>query len=371
MIAEKADGTVHPMTDEPTLEHVFTRRSEQWSEDQPLASALATLAVQTEAIRAIVAPAEVAQYAKPALLLSAFTRVLRESATDHELAQYFPTLGGTVAPDERFAAAVNDFVDRHREQLRHACARSDGHRQCAPFTVAIFWPAIAWFSAGRRVHLIELGGTAGVGLAVDKFAYRYAGRSVREARGPQLAVEAEGELPKQIESDIDVAGRYGLELAPIRSADADGIAWLLDCVAPDRPQERALLAAAVETVATLTIDWREGDYCHTLPQVLAEIPDEDLAIVYNAHTLCCNDNRAAVPRAFAESGRDLVWIAKEHVDVSLGLITGTQAHVEDTTSVVLTAVEYDGGESARAWKLADCDGLSRSLSWEPTQLPVV
>ncbi len=370
MIVVKAVGTVRTMTDEPTLEHVFTRRSEQWSEDQPLASALATLAAQTEAIRAIVAPTEVAQYAKPALLLAAFTHVMRRSAAGHELARYFPTLGGTDAPDERFAAVVNDFVDGHRDELTRVCARPGGYRQCSPLTAAILWPAIAWFSAGRRVHLIELGGTAGVGLAVDEFAYRYAGRLVREAGGPRLAVESEGELPDEIGAGIDVAGRYGLELEPIRSTDAEDIAWLLDCVAPDRPEERTLLAAALDAVATLTIDWRKGDYCQTLPPVLAEIPDEDLAIVYNAHTLCCNDNRAAVPRALAESGKDLVWIAKEHVDVSLGLITEIDSDVEDAKSVVLSAVEYDGGESVGVWKLADCDGLSRSLSWAPTRFPV-
>ncbi|MGH8882291.1 MAG: DUF2332 family protein, partial [Stackebrandtia sp.] len=240
---------------------------------------------------------------------------------------------------------------------------------------AMFWPAIARAAAAidGPVALLELGSAAGLCLYPDRFGYRYGDRTFRGDSRLVLECGFDGEPPRYLGADIDVVARIGLEYEPIRRSDPAAIAWLRDCVLPDNAGELGRIDRALSIVETDGVDWRTGDFMETLPKALAEVPAGATPIVYGAHTLCCVREASRLPAILADSGRDLVWIAKEHADNALGLVSDAAAEfaTEDELHppVLLTAVTYRGGSRTQAWVLGEPEPFNTSLTWAPRQIP--
>src|SRR5688500_14215626 len=127
------------MVNEPTLEGVFRKRSEQTADELPVFSALCAAVADDPALAAPLDGLKVG-WPFPDRLLTAASLLLRSAARLHRLAEYFRAFGGTRVADDGLVPAFADLVDTHRERFTER-ARTKEFRWNDAARVAHFWPA--------------------------------------------------------------------------------------------------------------------------------------------------------------------------------------------------------------------------------------
>ncbi len=167
-----------------------------------------------------------------------------------------------------------------------------------------------------RIDLVELGASAGLLLALDRYDYRYRAGSWGDGTDV-LVLEGDdrgGPPAELLERDLLVGRRIGLDLDPV-GLDERGARLLEAFIWPDQHERIERLRHAVAVARTCDIDLRKGDYVDLLPGVLAERRDDALMVVFHSvSTTYLDDDRyaqlvAAVTRAGADG--PLAWISFE------------------------------------------------------------
>src|SRR3974390_1436347 len=169
------------------------------------------------------------------------------------LAQYYASLTETPAPPEDAFPAFKRFCLLNRKEILHLLeARTI---QLPP--VALCQAIMALLSyvadkAGEPLNLIEVGCSAGLLLAFDKFAYDLKGRRrVGTKDAPiTLSVDVRGGPELRIPR---IGKRVGLDLRPVDVRLDDERRWLLAQHPPEARQERERLMIAVEELARTDI----------------------------------------------------------------------------------------------------------------------
>lgn len=208
-------------------------------------------------------------------------------------------LGAPLEP----GAALEAWVGRHWAEIEAVILRRATQTN-EPGRCAVIAPVLA--SLPQPVALLEVGASAGLCLAPDRFRYRYAGSGgpthgagieapgsgdgagigsidsiVRghEARAdaPVLDCRVTGVPPGGVE-DLRIAARAGLDRNPLRADDPDDVRWLKALVWPDEPAREARLAAALETVGRAAPTILRGDAVADLDRLLALAPSGATAV---------------------------------------------------------------------------------------------
>jgi hypothetical protein len=126
--------------------------------------------------------------------------------------------------------------------------------------------------AGEPLNLVEIGCSAGVLLAFDKFAYRLNDQGVIGADGASLLLE--GQLHGGPELFIPRIGtRTGLDLRTIDVRSEDERRWLLALCFPELRDEQGRLAKALDVVAQTEMRMLEGDALLHIERAMADTPD--------------------------------------------------------------------------------------------------
>lgn len=200
---------------------------------------------------------------------------------DSTLAAWYPSLVDDPRPVEEVDPAFRSFVLEHEEKLvelgNTRYTQTNECRRC----IALL-PVIMSAPFGR-FHLVEIGTSAGLNLALDRYHYRFGDLEW----GPASAVNLDGEwrgsrFPLH---DIEVLSRTGLDLNPILPDDADAHLWLDALIWPEHTERRARLRDALELVSGLGPEMVPGDALDTLPGVLDRLPAEEPVVVMNSFTL--------------------------------------------------------------------------------------
>ncbi|AZZ53699.1 DUF2332 domain-containing protein [Rathayibacter festucae] len=188
--------------------------------------------------------------------------------------------------------------------------------RCAPLVAAL--ERIT--EPGEPVALIEIGASAGLCLAPERYSYVFAGAegTTRLGRGEpvlECAVTG-GAAPSRLPV---VAWRRGLDLRPLDVGSAEDRAWLEALLPPDRPERTERLRAAVATLREDPPAIVAGDAAQALPEVLAAVPRGLRAVVVSLGTLVYLPwaARERVLAAVAESGASLVTLEAEALLPSL------------------------------------------------------
>lgn len=188
-----------------------------------------------------------------------------------------------------------------------------------PGRCAVTAPLLA--SLPQPVALLELGASAGLLLAPDRYRYRYEGDAVLFADGPLagpespvLRCEVTGRLPGD-PADLRVAHRRGLDLFPLDAVDPATAAWLRALVWPDEIEREARLTLALDAVAADPVTVIRGDMLTGLDELLAGVPDGATPVVQNAAALAYleRDARATLVARLADAG--VRWISLEGASV--------------------------------------------------------
>ena len=206
----------------------------------------------------------------------------------------------------------------------------------------------------ERIELVELGASAGLLLAVDRYDYRYrAGNWGAGTNELVLSGDDRGGPPADlIARRLDVGRRIGLDLDPV-PLDDEGARLLEAFVWPDQRERIERLRRAISVARSCEIEFRRGDYVESLPSVLDERRDEALTVVFNSvSTTYLTDDRyeqlvSLLDRAGSEA--PLAWVAFE----------GPRGD-PDHGGVALDVTVWPGGKRRR---LAKVDYHASWLEW--------
>jgi hypothetical protein len=208
--------------------------------------------------------------------------------------------------------------------------------------------------AAPCVDLVELGASAGLLLALDRYDYRYrAGSWGAGANVLVLDGDDRGGPPADVLGrGLAVGRRIGLDLHPV-GLDEQGARLLEAFVWPDQLERIERLRHAIDVARTCEIDLRKGDYVDLLPAVLAERRDDALMVVFHSvsTTYLDDDRYAQLVSTVTRGGADgpLAWISFEG-----------PRHDPDYGAVALDARRWPEGEKRH---LARVDFHAAWLEW--------
>jgi hypothetical protein len=323
----------------------------------------------------------------PNLLFASVHRVLFDHP-DEPLAAYYPSLGGTRAPDADLPETFTAFVVAHRTEIDVLLATGETQTN-EVLRGAQLLPAFAWVQASTRrpLGLIELGPSAGLLLHADRYDYRYEFADGTVVEGgeasadgvPTLHCPVRGECtPRQlaplVTKPLRVSSRVGLDVNPLDPADPEARAWLRALVWPEHLERRTRLDAALEHAARRPVRLRKGDAVQILADAVAGVADNAMPCVFVSNSLAhwSPEGRERLVALLRELGdrRDLVFVAKEAFRVGLGLLSGGPdpgvTEGRDAPEVLGAAVYLGGRE--RLFRLGSAGMHGGWLDWAPRPL---
>jgi hypothetical protein len=211
-------------------------------------------------------------------------------------------------------------------------------------------------AGAEEVDLVELGASAGLLLALDRYAYRY--RAGGWGSGsPLLAGDDRGGPPIELlRSGLAVGRRRGVDRDPVDVTTADGGRLLEAFVWADQLARRERLHAAIAAVRADPPELVRGDYVELLPSLLRERRADALTVVLTSVTTVYLDEERyqELLRALAHAGAEgpLAWLSLE------GVRNGADASVE---GIVLELTTWPGPIRRR---LARVDYHAAWLDWD-------
>jgi hypothetical protein len=319
------------------LQERFGRFASETAGRSPLYERLSLDLARRPEGAALLAEAPPAQR-RPNLLYAAVHDLLLGGAA-HPLRDSYPSVGGTRPPDAATTPTFLGFVaDHHDEVLARLRTRATQTNEVG--RTAALWPALVGVGAAldRPVTLVELGASAGLLLHLDRFAYRFGDVGAGDPGSPvRVAPDLRGAAPP-VAPVPAIAGRVGIDLAPLDPADDADAGWLRACVWPEDAGRLARLDAALE-VAREHRDVRlvAGDVVERVDEVLAEVPNDTVPCVLHSAALAYlgAEAREAIATTLAGVGdeRDLAVLSFEGPFVppfpGLSAATSVPAPTED------------------------------------------
>jgi hypothetical protein len=225
----------------------------------------------------------------PLLLSAAITRLVAQTGPV-PLAGYYPRPGGPQpSRDDRFRPALRTFALQQREALGRLC-RQHRYQMNEVGRALDVLPALALVSAvdPRPLALVDLGTGAGLGLHLDRYRYSYelpAGdRLVAGAASSTvlLSCQVRAGRPPATDQVPTIGSRVGVDSEPLDLSDPATAAWLAACVPPEVGAVTRFAAAAAVARAHPAPMVR-GDLVDVLPQVVAEIPRDELVCLVDTY----------------------------------------------------------------------------------------
>ncbi len=355
-------------------------RGEAVAQRSPLYAHLAALAARDDALCAVAADARPGQ-PPPNLFFAAVHALLLAGAGDGDgggdgdndagverrLAAYYPSVGGTRAPDAALDDAFRAFVDARRDPLRvllrTRLVQTNEVRRCA-----LLLPALRAISddaaitgGGAPLALIEIGPSAGLNLLPDRYAYDYAGTAAGDPASPlRLATEVRGEQPP-VAPVPRVASRLGIDLHALDVRNDHDVRWLEALTWPEHDERRRVLRAAVGVARANPPTVVGGDLFELLPAAFADAPRDAAATLIATFVL----NQFS--REMLDRLRDLVLAASRRRPIWMVLLAanhwiGAPSPPDGTADLWLVRVR--NGEGV-AQSLARVDPHGWWIEWHP------
>lgn len=232
-----------------------------------------------------------------------------------ELAGYYRSLTSAPLPPDQVDDAFREFVlANEREIVEIGNSRYTQTNECRRGVALLPLVMTAPFN---RFHLIDLGASAGLNLALDLYHYQWGDLEWGPESALTLTAENRGAgFPLH---EIEVASRIGLDLHPIDPGDTDSRNWLAALIWPEQVERRHRLRAALDLVAGIDIQLVQGDALETLPGVLSGLPGREPAVVMDAFSLnqLSPSGREQVEQIAedARSNREVFRVSMELLDI--------------------------------------------------------
>ncbi|MGY4831425.1 DUF2332 domain-containing protein [Sphaerotilaceae bacterium SBD11-9] len=288
--------------------------------EEPLYAALCRIVAADPELLDLLAGASDEQQRPNLWLAAVHDRLL--AGAGHPLAAYFPSVGGTRAPDAQLADCVRSFVASHeaalRERMRTQTTQTNEIGRCA-----VLWPAlqaIALRTGNSKLALLDLGCSAGLNLGVD--AYRYDEDGGAAADVPVLPCRRVGpQRPPQAE--LQIVARLGIDPAPVDVRDETAVRWLRACLWPSNVARMRRFDAAIALARRHA--WpvrRESDCSAAIAPWLDSLPADVQPVLFNSWVLTYFERPALQRHVDTVTSlvreRGLVWLSAEGADLRIG-----------------------------------------------------
>jgi hypothetical protein len=237
----------------------------------------------------------------PTNLLFASVQYLLMKGSATRLRNYYASLVDDPDPPEEAGGPFKEFVLEHQDWIVENSNRRYTQTNESKRCVALL-PAI-WSTGLERFHLVEIGASAGLNLAIDHYRYRWDGVEWGPSGSP-VVLEAASRGGRPRPRPIEVLSRTGLDLNPIDLEDPDERSWLLALIWPEHTERRARLEKAIEIAKHVPMRMVEGDATETLNVVLTSLPEGDPVVVMNSMALMqfARSQRESLYRTIEEAG---------------------------------------------------------------------
>jgi len=213
----------------------------------------------------------------PNLLFAAVQYLLMDGA-DSDLARHYPSLVEDPLGPEGAGPVFREFVLAHEEEIVHLgntrYTQTNESRRC----VALL--PLVMMAPFDRLHLVDIGTSAGLNLALDRYRYRFDDLEWGPESPLVLIAESRGADPRL--HPIEVLSRTGLDLNPLDPGDEEARRWLDALIWPEHEERRARLRLALGIISEIPIEMVPGDALATLPRVLDSLPGDEPAVVMNS-----------------------------------------------------------------------------------------
>lgn len=300
----------------------------------PLYDRLATAIAEDESLQTLAALAQPGQ--PPANLLFGAVHYILLGGAEHPLAAFYPHLAGSSAtPSDDPFPLFRDFCAAHDWELRQIIpARVTNTNEVRRST--LLYPSFTSIAraAKQPLSLIEIGPSAGLNLAFDRYQYRYqAPGSAETACGDLtspliLPCEARGTRRPTLDPHPPaIVSRIGLELNPVDLTKEEDRRWLQALIWPCPTERMAMLREALAIAVNSPPTIRAGDAVTLLPAALAEVPGDAHPVVFHSH----------VTYQFPQAAKD----ALDAVLIESGRVR----------TISRLALEWDGGEYPIQWMI--------------------
>ncbi len=261
---------------------------------------------------------------RPNLLLAALhASLLRDPK--HPLSGWFPTVGGSLSPqDPGLAAALADFVSLRRVELQQLVAQGATQTN-EPGRSGVLFPALAHVAADfGPIGLVEVGASAGLNLRLDSYQYTYQYENHAEHFGDSDSAvhihcdmsRSVAPLPLDAMRTLRLGHRSGVDLNPLDVHDELQSRWLQALVWPDEPGRCARLGAALAMARARPVNLRQGDAVDSIEALIDEVPANIRPVVVTTWvmTYLPAERRVRFCEALARIGatRPLTWLFMEH-----------------------------------------------------------
>lgn len=216
----------------------------------------------------------------PNVLFAAIQYLLMEDPAA-ELASYYSSLTESARATESVEPIFREYVLGHEEEIvglgTTRYTQTNECRRCVALLPGVMASGFGEF------HLVDIGTSAGLNLALDR--YRYSWSALMWGRSSPVVLESESRGAAPELTEIDVLTRTGLDLHPVDPGDPDDRRWLVALIWPEHHERRARLEAALELVAELPIAFVRGDALETLGPTIDGLPDGEPVAVMNSFAL--------------------------------------------------------------------------------------
>lgn len=332
------------MADSHPAARSFRNFAEVARAESPLYFALATAIAEDEELLALTD--EMLAHQPPPNVLLGSVHFLMLRGDDHELAEYFASVGGARQPDGHEIVALRDFCEVRRDDLLPLLRR--GRVQTNEVRRATFlMPGFAWVAAQakRPLATVEVGTAAGLLTLWDRYAYDYGQGRVVGGSPLTLSCELRGGVP-----DLELpAFRWsaGIDIEPVHVSDEDARDWLRALVWPDQPERMERLESAIAIARHHPPRLVQGDGIDSLAGVVAEAPDDAAVVVHHSFALnqvsAEDRDRFDTVLASLSTERDIYLVAVDWVGSDDHLeLRGGQASADGVVRTTLARVHHHG-----------------------------
>jgi hypothetical protein len=217
-------------------------------------------------------------------------------------------LGGEASWD-----AVDETLDEHAEFLRRFVAEQPVQTN----EVQRSWVLLPLFlhvlGDAEAVDVVELGASAGLNLVWDRYCYRYERGAWGDPGAPlTLCGEERRPVPAEVLRRRPVVrSRVGIDRAPVDVTTDEAARLLKAFVWAGQSERLTRLERAIEAVRADPPPIVRGDVVDTLPGVLAGLPGDGTALVFQTGVFgyLTESARAALREILDSSERDLVFVS--------------------------------------------------------------
>lgn len=294
----------------------------------------------------------------PQLRLLAALHHLVLSGRAPQLAEFYPSAGGSSPPGEAWPVAertISENFDWLKARLPATVQTNE------PGRAVVLFAALLWLTARYRrpIRLLEIGASAGLNLIPDRYCYVVDGNALGEPSSPVRFHEPWTAGPDVdlavVASALRIVSRAGCDIAPLDPRSPEDRLTLLSYIWPDELERIDRARAALLFAAQNGVAVEAKGAAEWLPGAAAATGEGELTVLWQSvfRQYLTAEQWEAIEHEFgqveASDERPLVWLRMEPGRDHL-------AHVRLTCRT---------DADAEAFRLAGCGDHGPPVVWDP------